>query len=222
VFGVALGALYGSYLVFRNSPPPYIEYWRAGAEGERKTAAALAPLPRRGYTVLHDLPDRHGNGSSKANIDHIVISTAGVFLLDTKNLGGEVSVVGDTIHVQRLDDDEDSYSFHLGGTMRGRAKRLQEDITQQTDVRFVQAVVVFWNPFPAGLVPGDRVVYLHGERLASWLEEQAPKIAPDTVSRIAAVIAQARPRENQTWWERHGTFGLRRRRTAAESQSASS
>jgi hypothetical protein len=116
-----------------------------------------------------------------------------------------------------LDDDEDSYSFELGRAMRGRAVRLQEDI-EETGISGVQAVVVFWNPFPAGVAYGHRVVYLHGERLAGWLQAQAPKIAPDMVSRVAAAITRARPPENRTWWERLATVGFRRRGADAESR----
>ncbi|MFE3853412.1 nuclease-related domain-containing protein [Streptomyces griseorubiginosus] len=53
----------------------------AGAEGEQRTAVRLAPLTRRGWTILHDraLPRGH------ANVDHIAISPTGVVLvLDTK------------------------------------------------------------------------------------------------------------------------------------------
>jgi hypothetical protein len=217
LFGLALGALMAIYMTLRESPPPHIENWRTGLEGEQRTAKALAPLRRRGYVLLHDLPDRRdGELDHKRNIDHVVVSTAEVFLLDSKYLRGEVSIDGDTAHVQMLDDDEDSYSFELGRAMRGRAVRLQEDI-EETGISGVQAVVVFWNPFPAGVAYGHRVAYLHGDRLAGWLQAQAPKIAPDMVSRVAAAIAQGRPRENQTWWERLPRLGFRRQRAAADS-----
>ncbi|MFJ1650082.1 nuclease-related domain-containing protein [Streptomyces sp. NPDC088337] len=55
--------------------------WAAGAEGERRTAARLTALEREGWTVLHDraLP------GSRANVDHLAVSPAGVVLVpDTK------------------------------------------------------------------------------------------------------------------------------------------
>ncbi len=109
-------------------------------------------------------------------------------------------------------------AYALGRAMRGRAVRLQEDI-EETGISGVQAVVVFWNPFPAGVGYGHRVVYLHGERLAGWLQVQEPKIAPDMVSRVAAAIEQARPPENRTWWERLAMVRFRRRRAVSESGS---
>lgn len=217
VLGLALGAVLAVYIAVRDAPPPNIEKWRTDLEGERRTAKALAPLRRHGYRLLHDLPDRRtGDQARKGNIDHVVVSTAGVFVIESKYLGGEVSIEGDTAHIQTLDDDEEPYACELGRRMRGLAVRLKEDIGQG-GVGDVQAVVVFWNPFPAGMANGHRVVYLHGDRLAGWLQALPPKIAPETVTRVADAIVQARPRAHKARWERLATFGSRHQRVVAES-----
>ncbi|MFD6128633.1 nuclease-related domain-containing protein [Streptomyces diastaticus] len=53
----------------------------AGAAGERRTAARLAPLTRAGWLIYHDLALPTG----RANVDHLLISPTGaVFLPDTK------------------------------------------------------------------------------------------------------------------------------------------
>jgi hypothetical protein len=129
--GMVFGALVAVYAVLRESPPAHIENWRTGFEGERRTARVLAPLRRDGYVLLHDLPDRRvGKHDRKGNIDHVAVSTGGVFLLDSKWLGGEASINGDAIHLQRRDDDDDSYDLAwLASGMRGRAVRLQERAT---------------------------------------------------------------------------------------------
>jgi len=44
--GMVAGTFLGAWLVMRDAPPRYIETWRDGAEGERKTAKALRPLER--------------------------------------------------------------------------------------------------------------------------------------------------------------------------------
>ena len=213
VLGVVLGAVLGGYIGVVESPPAYIENWRTGSEGERSTARALAPLRRRGYVLLHDLSDRRtGKQRRKGNIDHVVVSTGGVFLLDSKCLGGEASIRRGTVRVQRRDDDEESYDLPwLAPGMRGRAVRLQEDIEAQTGVRFVQPVVVFWNPFEAGVVVGQNVVFVHGERLVGWLEEQRPTMAADMVARVAEGIAVVRPPEHRAWWDRLPASGMRGR-----------
>lgn len=64
----------------------------AGAEGEQRTAVRLAPLTRRGWTILHDraLP------RSRANVDHLAISPTGIVLvLDTKRWSARYPVTVD-------------------------------------------------------------------------------------------------------------------------------
>jgi hypothetical protein len=214
MLGVLLGSLLTGYIAISESPPGYIENWRTGYEGEQRTARALAPLRRDGYVLLHDLPDRRvGRQDRKGNIDHVVVSTGGVFLLDSKWLGGEASIVGDVIHLQRRDDDDDSYDLAwLASGMRGRAVRLQEDIAQQAGVSRVKAVMVFWNRFDAGLVEGKNIVFVHGDRLVGWLEEQRGEMSSHWVDHVAACIKEARPREHRVWWDRLPTLGARGRR----------
>ena len=223
-FGVFLGMLLGAYVALLESPPGRIENWRTGFEGERRTARALAPLRRRGYVLLHDLPDRRtGQQNHKGNIDHVVISTAGVFLLDSKWLGGEASIDGDTVHVQMRDDDEDSYDLSkLACGMRGCAVRLREDIAQQTDVRWVQPVVVFWNRFEARQVTSENVVFVHGEHLVDWLGEQSPQMTADKVARVASCIEDVRPYEHRAWWNRLPAFVLHGRSEPAASPTGGS
>jgi hypothetical protein len=188
--GVLLGVLLGAYITLLESPPPHVEQWRTGFEGERRTARALARLRRDGFVLFHDLPDRQtGSRARSGNIDHVVVSQAGVFLLDSKWFGGEVSIVGETVHVQRRDDDDASYDARwLARGMRGRAVRLQEDLGAERGVRFVYPVVVFWSPFEAGLVQSGNIVFLHGGRLASWLEAQPAVMSAERVAEIAACV----------------------------------
>ena len=60
--------------------------WKIGAEGERRVAEVLGQAT--GIEVLHDrlVP------GSRANIDHIAIGPAGVFVIDAKNYTGKVEV----------------------------------------------------------------------------------------------------------------------------------
>jgi hypothetical protein len=84
--GVTIGAIAGMLLALGDSPPHHIASWRRGAEGEKATAMALRPLTRRGWTLLHDLDTGYGN------LDHVLVGPAGVFVLESKNLNGIVSV----------------------------------------------------------------------------------------------------------------------------------
>ena len=67
------------------------------------------------------------------------------------------------------------------------AARLKEEIEEQTGKRtWVQAVVVFWSEFPAGLVEDDKCVFLEGSRLRKWLQDRPIQLSAADVEGIAA------------------------------------
>ena len=71
--------------------PQSISAWRQGADGERKVGQHLdAWAASSGGLVLHD---RRVPGT-KANIDHIAINAAGVWVVDAKEYKGMVSISG--------------------------------------------------------------------------------------------------------------------------------
>jgi hypothetical protein len=73
-------------LRFRASQPT--RAWADGARGERATAHRLRRLERHGYLVLHNLQVP----GSRANLDHLAIGPAGVFVIDSKRYTGRVSL----------------------------------------------------------------------------------------------------------------------------------
>jgi Nuclease-related domain len=62
--------------------------WRRGAAGERRTARLLARLERDGWAILHDL----ALPRSRANLDHLVIGSGGVFVIDSKQYRGRLQL----------------------------------------------------------------------------------------------------------------------------------
>lgn len=71
----------------------YAEQWEKGAEGESQTATALGALGE-GWTIWHDLK---WPGRRFANIDHLVIGPGGVFVIDSKNWSGSISIRDDVL-----------------------------------------------------------------------------------------------------------------------------
>ncbi len=63
--------------------------FEAAAFSEPRTALALRPLEDRGWRVFHD---RRWPGSTRANVDHLVIGPPGVMVVDTKHGAGPVEV----------------------------------------------------------------------------------------------------------------------------------
>ena len=62
--------------------------WRRGAEGEEQVGAMLDRLSRHGFLVRHDL----AIVGSKANVDHVVLDSCGLVVIDTKNFRGKVTL----------------------------------------------------------------------------------------------------------------------------------
>lgn len=62
-------------------------YVRKGKKGERTVAKILSPLDENEYKVLNDVMVRTQNGKT-SQIDHIVVSAYGIFVIETKNYRG--------------------------------------------------------------------------------------------------------------------------------------
>lgn len=81
-----LGNVIGGFALAITGEPQSTRAWERGSIGEQKLAEALAGVA--GLTVLHD---RRVSGT-RGNIDHIVISPAGVFVVDAKRYSGLIRI----------------------------------------------------------------------------------------------------------------------------------
>lgn len=76
----------GGAILALTSEPHHQKAWARGAAGERAVARRLERLEKHGVVSLHD---RRVPGS-RANIDHLVVGPAGVFVIDAKRWSGKV------------------------------------------------------------------------------------------------------------------------------------
>lgn len=182
--GVVFGLGLGVWLVLRDSPPAYIVNWQVGAEGERKTAKALEQLDNSRWLVVHDVE------CSRGNYDHIVVSRAGVFLLETKNLRGIVEVRDGVPRLRRrLDPQDDKPCPWVRSSALASAASLKAEIQQLAGRGlWVQAVVVLWSDFEEGVYEDDRCVLVHGSRLREWISERPDELEENAAGEIAAAI----------------------------------
>ena len=74
----------GGFILAISDEPQSTTAWATGARGEQVLGRGLDGLARRGVRVLHDrrIP------RTRANIDHIAVSAAGVFVIDAKRYKG--------------------------------------------------------------------------------------------------------------------------------------
>lgn len=185
--GFGVGASAAITLMLIDSPPWHIERWRLGAEGERQTANALRPLTRRGWTLVNDVQTERGN------IDHILVGPPGVFLLETKRLGGIVSVERGALSVRWHEDPDDGYDARqIGPRTRALAAQLAERVKESGAPNvWVQPVVVLWSDFPQGSVQSDGVAWVAGKCLAAVLRARPRVLSEEQTDEIAAVARSA-------------------------------
>jgi hypothetical protein len=181
--GLALGVLValaaGWGLRFR--PSPDARAWRRGAVGERRTARLLAGLERHGWAVLHDL----AVAGSRANLDHLVIGPAGVFVIDSKQYCGRL----------RLDPSGRLWHgrYPLAPTLRAVSFEADQAalVLTDPDVVVVPIVAVHGAQVPWGKVVMDGVPVVAARRLPSMLRQLPTVLGPE---RIAGLADQARLR----------------------------
>lgn len=63
---------------------------RSGRRGEKAVAKELSRLRKKDYIILNDLLLPTANGKT-SQIDHVVVSTRGIFVIETKNHAGRIS-----------------------------------------------------------------------------------------------------------------------------------
>lgn len=80
--------LLGGVILALSDEPQNMRAWKVGAAGERAVGRRLDELVANGVEVMHDrrIP------RTKANIDHIAVSSSGVYVVDAKNYTGMVKV----------------------------------------------------------------------------------------------------------------------------------
>ena len=170
--GAFLGATEAWIIAIRDSPPEFIAKWKRGGEGERRTGKALARLERDGWKSFHHRQAKYGD------LDHVVVGPGGVYLLDSKNLNGTLTVEPEGLTASYGDSPRDSYSLsRLGRSMKREASNLKSRIAETTGVvLWVQSVVVVWGEFWEREVEQDDVVYVRGDYLADWLRARPHRL----------------------------------------------
>lgn len=152
---------------------------------ERRTAEALASLQDSGWTVLHGVRGRDGT------YDHVAVGPGGVVLMQSIDPQGTVTMRAGEPFVERpavLHREPDS--IRLRPRVLGEAGAFRDEVLRVAGRRlWVQAVVVLWSDFPAGVVADGRCAYVHGTRLADWLARRPHQLAAGDVEAVIAAIA---------------------------------
>jgi Nuclease-related domain len=186
-WGLGVGVAVALVMVLADSPPHHIERWRQGFEGEKATARALRRLKRAGWILVDDVDTGRGN------IDHLLVGPAGVFLLESKNLHGLLSVERGVLSVRWREDPDDGYeNRRLTPRMRALACAVEARLaTDGFDEVLVQPVVVLWGAFDQAPLQSKGVAWVRGKELADTLERRPRCLTPEAVQRIGAWLRQS-------------------------------
>lgn len=162
---------------------------------------------RQGWHVFNDIDIRHGN------IDHALIGPPGVFVLDTKSLGGRVRVTRGVVSVKWHEDPDDGYTNR---SMAARVTTAPDRVRCELKVRGiqpdVQPVVVLWADFVQESILSRGVAWIAGRRLAATLQARPATLSDDEIDAAALAFGAAlnmRP-SRQPWRIGAARFSNRR------------
>lgn len=152
-----------------------VDRWLTGAEGEEATAVELARLPHT-WTVLHDITV----GSRGANLDHVVIGPAGVFVINTKHRPNADVAVSDAV---RVNGHHTNYIAAGEREATVVAQRLGDALRRPVPVMPVLLFVGHRTLTDKG---GTRPVQVGPlDAIVDWLLAQPQRLNADDVDRVA-------------------------------------
>jgi hypothetical protein len=164
--------------------PQHIDAWRSGAAGEREVGARLDKLRSAGVLTLHDrrVPGR------RTNIDHIAVSPAGVFVIDTKNVVGKVSATRSGLRVAGRRRDE------MVAGVQGQVAVVRETLGDEpVALEVVRGVLCFARAELPWLRPAlGGIALLNPRGLSRTLRRPGP-LNPEQVQHVARLLAQRLP-----------------------------
>lgn len=152
-----------------------VDRWLTGAEGEEATAAELSRLPSA-WTVLHDITV----GSRGANLDHVVIGPAGVFVINTKHRPNANIEVSSAV---RVNGHHTNYISACEGEAAVTAQRLEAALRRPVPVTLMLMFVGHSTLTDQG---GTRPVQVGPlNAVVDWLLDQPEQLDGEDVDRIA-------------------------------------
>jgi hypothetical protein len=161
---------------------------RLGLRGEQAVAEALNEAGDCGYRSFHDVEPREGGW----NIDHVVVGTRGVFLIETKARNRRTSRGDQPRHVVTYDGR--CLSFPSGDDMKAvpqverNARWLTDFLAKKTaEPVNVEGIIVVpgWYTESKGNYP---VKVMNANYLVKFLRKQPERIDVKQVQRIAGVL----------------------------------
>ncbi len=164
--------------------------WDIGAEGEESVIRVLQNLDSS-FKVVNDVVIP----GDRQNIDHIVVGSAGIFVIETKNYNGNIRCYKDDWTRKKVGRRGTVYSAYVGNPSK-QAKRnaiilrnwLQ---SENIDVGYIVAVVVFTNEdVKLNLIRPTVRVVLANNLLGVFKAESNYKMSNEKINSVAEKLAR--------------------------------
>jgi len=171
--------------------------WAGGSVGERQVAEELSKLDDS-YTVISGVVIPPNRGDT----DHIVFGRNGIFVIESKNVGGEVSCEGDEWDRRKTGRMGGVYELRIGSPSRQvkrNAKVLKDFLLSSKDTIFkekeaphiwVNSIVVFTNRDVKLSLRKPTVEVLKPHELLDYITEVKPDVAysKPEIERMASLV----------------------------------
>jgi hypothetical protein len=154
---------------------------KQGLEGEREVAELLDGLKQFGARVVHDVP------ADNFNVDHVVISTRGIYAIETKKWTKPKEQARIEFDGQRITVSGKPSEYDPIEQCRAQAAWVQDYLKASTSKRMpVRGVVAFpgWWVEQLPTARGSDLWVLNPKALAGWIAH-----APETLTESDAAMA---------------------------------
>jgi hypothetical protein len=119
----------------------------------------------------------------------VLIGPPGVFVLDSKDLNGIVSVHHGVLKARWHEDPDDGYENRtLAPHARAAAADLRAALRAHGAAAAVQPVVVVWAEFLQRSILSKEVAWVHGKHLADVLEHRPAKLSQESTEGIVDAL----------------------------------
>jgi hypothetical protein len=147
---------------------------KQGREGEHEVAELLEELKQSGATVIHDVP------ATNFNVDHVVISTRGIYAIETKKWTKSKSRSRIEFDGERITMSGKQSKFDPVTQCRAQASWLQQllktSTSKQLPVRGVVAFPGWWvEQLPAAR--GSELWVLNPKALSAWIAREPARLS---------------------------------------------
>jgi hypothetical protein len=162
--------------------------YKGGWQGEKQVVNLLMHTLRDDYFLLNDIYLRDGGG----DIDHIVLGSNGVFVLETKNWNGNISCNGDEWHRP----GKRNFSGSPSRQVKRNAAKIQQIIDGNPNLRswgiWVEGIVVLTNKHAKLQVNNPTVTILKLPQLPNYLTtyRNSKNFSPEQLEAIGKEIVK--------------------------------